>query len=914
MTIIVDPSDLDRFQVAIDPVGEIISLRGLGTERHALDQTGDTDGTDVFTDAGANFTTDGVQVGDIVTIISDPAEDGGIIGHYGVLAVAPGADNTKLQVDRTITASTAADLTYKVNGPQTTGAGTAQLADGVTLQALYSFLKLEWHTKSAVGNAEDLVQFDFPFNPVTREQMIMGGINGDAASAWTFAGVNGTQTTDTEGVPRELIRTGGWQERDVSDNILRRYANVTTLGTLDSDAQVYFQQGDANGTPTNFKLTGAVNQVVLVSGPDVGPDTGTGFAFASTTITRNDGGNWATDNYRVGDYVIIRSAEDSANDSSTGWGPITAVDDSVDGAITIASASFTVNAADTTAIFQVDHRRYMELRARKKTKSYAQSGLNEIGVSVLEALVNKFPLAHADDPAITLQDGVMAGDGTATGEIFQETETHTTGSDGATESTPTADPDAFTFTSSGSTFNSTARSSVQILQPGDAVVISSGSDQGSYVIKSVDSAIQLTLWKESTLTYTGGEGTLNFTVKTSTLDVGAANATLADIDGDTGNLTSAASTFSVDTALGDRVVTTGDIVEVTADTGAVIGVYKIVSRTSDTILVLDTSDQIFGGQTNQTYRIRRPGMNLQRFETTGSSDSADHAFNDAGPDTITRGSGSFVTNGFVDGCEVIVSNADIAANDGNRILATAAALTLTFIAEETLSTDASDTNANVDFDYGVIRTINQVNYPFHWRLFANGGTLDQIFQFLQWKLRLTTDINLSSVTSRGDITDLLMTYASPNGVTLDLYPDDLDAGESNNVTYQDQTGDSRNNAFLVGITFQVNNNLINSAQARLTAFFTSVPSGDFGSNNAIIVDDNTATDMDFTTIAGNIQRSFDYTNNNQGGRTPDTDAAITVVALGDDLAQHILVTTTITKVSAITVAVGPALERNYSNP
>jgi len=72
--------------------------------------------------------------------------------------------------------------------------------------------------------------------------------------------------------------------------------------------------------------------------------------------------------------------------------------------------------------------------------------------------------------------------------------------------------------------------------------------------------------------------------------------------------------------------------------------------------------------------------------------------------------------------------------------------------------------------------------------------------------------------------------------------------------------------------------------------------------------------MDFTTITADIQTTFDYTNNNQGGRTPDTDANITVVALGDDLAQHILVTQTITKQNSIVVSVQPTLERNYDNP
>ena len=71
--------------------------------------------------------------------------------------------------------------------------------------------------------------------------------------------------------------------------------------------------------------------------------------------------------------------------------------------------------------------------------------------------------------------------------------------------------------------------------------------------------------------------------------------------------------------------------------------------------------------------------------------------------------------------------------------------------------------------------------------------------------------------------------------------------------------------------------------------------------------------MDYTVIAADITTTFDYTNNAQGGRTPDTNAAITVIAIGDDLAQHILATATITKVNSVTVSVQPALERNYEN-
>ena len=181
MSLVTDPDNLDRFQVCVDPIAETISIKGLGTERHAVDQTGDSDGTSTFTDAGANFTTDSVIVGDILTIISDPADDGGIIGHYRVTS---GIGTTTLVVDRTIPASTGADLTYKINAAQTIGAGTPQVADGVSFQALYSFLKEEWKTLAgSLGNAEDLIQFDFPMLSITTEEFILGGTSGAASSA-----------------------------------------------------------------------------------------------------------------------------------------------------------------------------------------------------------------------------------------------------------------------------------------------------------------------------------------------------------------------------------------------------------------------------------------------------------------------------------------------------------------------------------------------------------------------------------------------------------------------------------------------------------------------------------------------------------------------------------------------------------
>lgn len=920
MSKVTDPDNLDRFQVAIDGPGQVFSIRGLGTEVTSLDQTGDTDGTTTFSDASANFTGDGVAVGDILTIISDPAEDGGIIGHYRVTgSIAAGS----FDVDRTITASTAADLTYKINNPQTIGASTPQVADGVSIDALHSFFKEEWITLAGgLGNAVDLNKFTFPTRavPVTVGQYILGGINGDASSAWTVAADNGAPTgSNVEGLPTELIRDGGWQERDANDVILRELPNYSSLGALDSDTQVTYQQGDEDGDPADFRLLGPVNQAIVAFGPDSVIAT---LDFAATTITRG-AGDWTAENYRLGDYITIRAAEDAPNIGS--FGPITAITATI---ITIASASFTVNADDTTAIVQPDHRRYTVLRARKKTRTYAIAGHAEtaIGTNLILPQVNTFPLAHGNDPAIVDDDGVVAGgDGSANGDFYQEVEAHTSGnSDGIT--TDNLDG-TFNFASAAATFNSTARAIV-LLKAGDSLEISSGSYQGVYEIKSVDGANDLTLYHEPTNTYPGNETTLSYTARTGIKDNGHTNATLADIDGDTGTLTSATSTFDVDTAIGDREVLAGDIVEVHAGTAGVIGYYKVISVAA-TVLTLNTSDQVFAGETNQSYRVWRPGMFLQRFETTAVAASMTNmAFGDDDPDTMTRTGGSYVTDGFVENMAIIIADAEDAANIRGFVIGntTPTATVATLIASEAVTANAADTvalNGNVTGDIGIVRAINAVNYPFHWRLFANGGTQAQVHQFLRHAQRREYDIDGATAVQRGDIQDDLMTFVSPNGITLDLFPDDLAGAELNNVKYRDISGAflnstevvgarDRSNAFLIGLTFVPNADLIASAVKRLTMYFTSVPSGDFDTNDAIIIDDSVAVDMDFTTISGDIQATYDYTNNAQGGRTPDTDAPYVLVASGTDLAQSILLTGTITKVNSISIPVAPATEFNYS--
>lgn len=112
--------------------------------------------------------------------------------------------------------------------------------DGVTLKALYSFLKEEWK------NDTSLIKYPFPMVPITDSSY-------ELVSGWDFA----------DDPTRYLIRSAGWAVVNTSGVKTAIWAGVKTLGSLESDDQVYYQQANG-GAATNFVLTGPVNQAVQI--------------------------------------------------------------------------------------------------------------------------------------------------------------------------------------------------------------------------------------------------------------------------------------------------------------------------------------------------------------------------------------------------------------------------------------------------------------------------------------------------------------------------------------------------------------------------------------------------------------------------------------------------------------------------
>ena len=130
--------------------------------------------------------------------------------------------------------------------------------DGVTHQALYSFLKKQWKDDP---KSKTLIAYPFPLIAITPEQF-----------EWRY----GWQPADDSS--RSLIRTGGWREYAEDNSTLRKeYIGVISLGNIQGTpreenaaenqhkAYYAFFNGSTNQaitSATDFDYSGEVNQAV----------------------------------------------------------------------------------------------------------------------------------------------------------------------------------------------------------------------------------------------------------------------------------------------------------------------------------------------------------------------------------------------------------------------------------------------------------------------------------------------------------------------------------------------------------------------------------------------------------------------------------------------------------------------------
>jgi hypothetical protein len=223
-----------------------------------------------------------------------------------------------------------------------------------------------------------------------------------------------------------------------------------------------------------------------------------------------------------------------------------------------------------------------------------------------------------------------------------------------------------------------------------------------------------------------------------------------------------------------------------------------------------------------------------------------------------------------------------------------------------------------------VRSIGGVSRSFGIIIDGNGGTAEEIYEFVQWSLRRDVDIDAGAGSVIGQTADALLQFVGDTLYTLNatnalgggagVFIDNFDASDTNRLVFLDNSAVERTFPFLATLRLNFGANLVADPAAKYWVYFATLPGGgnDYGEAGAQLVDDADGIDMTGN-VSGNtsITHTFAYESNVQGGRTANTDADVVVVVIGQDVAQYARAEVTIERATTNSVTVASALERTY---
>lgn len=678
--------------------------------------------------------------------------------------------------------------------------------DGVTMQALYSFLKEEWKADA------DLIQNAFPVVAVTPEQF-------EFTDGWEPRDVTSPAIQS-----KKLIRTAGWSEIDASDILQRQYTGVITLGTFEDDANdtAYYQLGNDptdTGAAVDFTFAGPVNEAVLVY-EDYGVPGGL-VVSGNNTITKSGGTSFITAGFKIGGQVTIQTAEDAGNDGT--W-VLTSVSADV---LVVSGSPLTNNASDDTMRLAADNRNtlYPRLRVRDADpngKTFDASSIAAIGFSTVDNKAFRFPLSNQTDLNISASDATIAASSPYTRTwIRYLAEAYNREVDSATKRNFGIVIDVGRYSQANGVSAGTATFTSADWSPGSGEAlgdytggtlrIHEGTDQGDWTISGTPTAPGGVLTVVLTSPLSGSETNLSFTM----IPASPITATKTEIY--------------------EKVQY---LLRQDADIDSTVG--TVTGRTADELLTFVGAD-LFAGNVDVAL-----------------------------PSNPNGGGTGVIIEGF----------------------------------------DANDTNNLFFYD----NTGTSRNYPF-----VAAGTIT-------FNSNLSTDTApeywmFFEYTARTVVSDFAISASSGSTASFDSAGANLPTVAQNDYVRLTDMSNPENNGIWV-----VTDATPTASQfdARKIDGATVVDEGaashpldqnPIDSPQAILVNDNGGTPITGAVPGGgSVAFDFDYDNNAQGGRTPGSDAAIVIRAIGLETAQFAETFGTITRTTGLSFSVVAPLERNYQNP
>lgn len=209
------------------------------------------------------------------------------------------------------------------------------------------------------------------------------------------------------------------------------------------------------------------------------------------------------------------------------------------------------------------------------------------------------------------------------------------------------------------------------------------------------------------------------------------------------------------------------------------------------------------------------------------------------------------------------------------------------------------------------------------------ASAEEIYEKVQYQLRQNFDIDSTDQGITGKTADELLNFVgdtlicgrsiptNPNGGGSGVIIEGFQSSDTNRLSFFDNTSIPRSFPFVAILTLNFGSNLVSDASAKYWVYFTTLPglNNDFNEPGALLVEDNNANNMTGNVSSQqSVQLTFNYDGNIQGGRTPATDAQITVVGIGLNTGQYVKASGNIERSTTNTVSLVAALERNYQNP
>jgi hypothetical protein len=205
------------------------------------------------------------------------------------------------------------------------------------------------------------------------------------------------------------------------------------------------------------------------------------------------------------------------------------------------------------------------------------------------------------------------------------------------------------------------------------------------------------------------------------------------------------------------------------------------------------------------------------------------------------------------------------------------------------------------------------------------ASLQQIYTKIQYQIRQNSNINGlasgASVTGKIAVQQLNFVgsalkagfYAPTNpaaggsGVTIMGYA----SSDVNSFTSYDNTAVARDYPYSSAGTLNSNANLTSGSTGGYRMYFTTNPAGNYGTADAVTVNDVSGNPITGTITGNSIAFTYDWTGNVQGGRTGGTDAAVTVVAYNAGKAKPVVATGLLTASKSISISLTAETDRAY---